>query len=198
MPSAIIRCPAAHANPDAVQPPQCLRRYKTIIINNSRLAALRGILEQLLCHRDYDRPYDKDLDAEDLARSWFNNKEAQTRAAELLGQFQMDEGALEAEAFRSCSEDVERLDRMLTALEFRRDKALRSVTDYQQSLSKQLQQAASNPRKRRGAASRLAIRLTMASERQIEANRRNARHSSGPRSKSGKKSGRARTGSVTG
>ena len=103
---------------------------------------LRGILEQLLCHRDYDRPYDKDLDAEDLARSWFNNKEAQTRAAELLGQFQMDEGALEAEAFRSCSEDVERLDRMLTALEFRRDKALRSVTDYQQSLSKQLQQAA--------------------------------------------------------
>jgi hypothetical protein len=121
---------------------QCLRRYKTIIINNSRLAALRGILEQLLCHRDYDRPYDKDRDAEDLARSWFNNKEAQSRVAELLGQFQMDEGAIEAEAFRSCSEDVERLDRLLTALEFRRDKALRGVADYRQILSKQLQQAA--------------------------------------------------------
>ncbi len=119
-----------------------LRRYKTVIINNSRLAALRGILDQLLCPRDYDGPYDKDLDAEDLARSWFHNKKAQTRVAQLLRQFQMDEGAIEAEAFRLCSEDLERLERILTALEFRRDKVLRSIAEYRQILSKQLQQAA--------------------------------------------------------
>jgi hypothetical protein len=118
-----------------------LRRYKTIIINNSRLAALRGILDQLLCRRDYDRPYDKDLDAEILARSWFGNKKAQTRVAKLLRQFQMDEGAIEAEAFRLCAEDLERLERMLTTLEFRRDKTLRSIREYRQILSKQLQQA---------------------------------------------------------
>ena len=119
-----------------------LRRYKTVIINNSRLAALRGILEQLLCRRDYDQPYDKDLDAEDLARSWFDNKKAQARVTKLLRKFQMDEGAIEVEAFRLCAEDLERLDRMLTALEFRRDKALRSIADYQQILSKQFQVAA--------------------------------------------------------
>jgi hypothetical protein len=118
-----------------------LRRYKTLIINNSRLAALQGILKQLLCDRDYDNSYEKDIDAEDLARSWFDDKKAQTRVAKLLRQFQMDEGAIEAEAFRRCAEDLEQLDRMLTALEFRRDKALRCIAEYRQILSKQLRQA---------------------------------------------------------
>ncbi len=118
-----------------------LRRYKTVIINSSRRAALQGILEQLLCDRDYENSYEKDIDAEILARSWFDKKKAQTRVAKLLRKFQMDEGAIEAEAFRLCAEDLERLDRMLTASEFRRDKALRSIREYRQILSKQLQQA---------------------------------------------------------
>jgi hypothetical protein len=123
-----------------------LRRYKTVIINNSRLEALQKILNQLLCCPDSDDPdvviYFRAHGAEDLARSWFDNKKAQTRVAKLLRKFQMDEGAIEAEAFRLCAEDLERLDRTLTALEFRRDKALRCVADYRQILSKQLQQAA--------------------------------------------------------
>src|ERR1700682_327148 len=119
-----------------------LRRYKTILIDSHRRDALRGILVQLLCDDDYDQPCDKMLDAKDLARNWFDHKKAQARVAKLLRQFQMDEAAMEAEAFRLCSEDLERLDRMLTALEFRRDKALRCIADYRQILSKQLQQAA--------------------------------------------------------
>jgi hypothetical protein len=119
-----------------------LRRYKTILIDSHRHDALRGILEQLLCDDDYDQPYDKTLDAEDLARNWFDHKKAQARVAKLLRQFQMDDGAIEAEAFRLCAEDLERLDRLLTALEFRRDKALRCIAEYRQILSKQLRQAA--------------------------------------------------------
>ena len=118
-----------------------LRRYKTVIINNSRLAALRGILEQLLCRRDYEGYNGHEHAAEDLARGWFDSKKAQARVAKLLRKFQMDEGAIEAEAFRSRAEDLERLERILTALEFRRDKALRSIREYRQILSKQLQQA---------------------------------------------------------
>jgi hypothetical protein len=118
-----------------------LRRYKTVIINNSRLAALRGILEQLLCRRDFDHLYDHEHAAEDLARSWFDSKKAQTRVAKLLRKFQMDEGAIEAEAFRLCSEDLERLERLLTALEVRRDKVLRCIAEYRQVFSKQLRQA---------------------------------------------------------
>jgi hypothetical protein len=118
-----------------------LRRYKTIIINNARLAALRGILEQLLCRGDYDGTYDHEHAAEDLARSWFDDKKAKTSVAKLLRQFQMDEGAIEAEAFRLQGEDLERLDRILTALESRRDKALRCIADYRQSLAKQIKQS---------------------------------------------------------
>jgi len=119
-----------------------LRRYKTIMIDNHRRDALRGVLMQLLCDDDYDQPYDKALDAKDLACSWFDSKKAQARVAKLLRKFQMDEAAIEAEAFRLCSEDLERLDRMLTALEFRRDRALRSIAEYRQILSRQLRQAA--------------------------------------------------------
>src|SRR5436305_1505843 len=54
-----------------------LRRYKTVIIDYSRFVALQGILKQLLCHRDYEHSYQKDIDAEDLARSWFDSKKAQ-------------------------------------------------------------------------------------------------------------------------
>jgi len=54
----------------------------------------------------------------------------------------MDEGAIEAEAFRVRLDDLERLDRMLAALEFRRDKALSCLAGYRQMLSKRLGQAA--------------------------------------------------------
>jgi hypothetical protein len=129
------------------------------------------------------------MSTEDLARSWFSNKEAQTRVAKLLRQFQLDEGAIDAEAFKLCSEDLKRLDHMLTALQFRRDKALRGVADYREILSAPAGRR-SDTRPRRGAACCLsgqALGLTMASERQIGANRRNAGNSTGPRSTSGKK-----------
>jgi hypothetical protein len=122
-----------------------LRRYKTDIINNARLAALRGILKQLLCcPRDADAAeitYFYAYAVKDLARGFFVNETTQKRVANLLRSFQMDEGAIDAEAFRICAEDLERLERMLTALEFRRDKALRSIADYRQILSKQLRVA---------------------------------------------------------
>jgi hypothetical protein len=41
----------------------------------------------------------------------------------LIGQFQLDEEAIEAEAFRLYSEDLERLDRMLTLAEAWRHKS---------------------------------------------------------------------------
>jgi hypothetical protein len=118
-----------------------LRRYKTVILNNARLAALRGILMQLLCRRDYEGYNGHEHAVEDLARGWFDSKKAQARVAKLLRKFQMDEGAIEAEAFRLCAEDLERLERLLTAQEVRRDKALRLIAEYRQVFSKQLRQA---------------------------------------------------------
>ena len=108
------------------------RRYKVVIMKDARLAALQGILEQLLSDQDYEHSYLKHPDVEDLARRWFGDKKAQTRVAKLLRKFQMDEVAIEAEAFRLRAEDLDRLDRMLTALELRRDRALRLIAEYRQ------------------------------------------------------------------
>lgn len=119
---------------------QRFRRYKTTMIYNSYLVAVRKILLQLLRRNDFRHGYQEGV--EDLARRWFSDEKAKAKVAKLLRKFQMDEAAFEAEAFRVCSEDLERLDRILTALEFRRDKALRAITEYRQIFSKQLQQAA--------------------------------------------------------
>jgi hypothetical protein len=143
-PKGVIERTYVHDIASIIWEIQRFRRFQIVIINSSCFAALQKILQQLLC-----RPSDSDFidfhahAAEDLARSWFDkNKKAQTRVAKLLRTFQMDEAAIEAEAFRLCSEDVERLDRILTGLEFRRDKALRSIAEYRQILSRQLRQAA--------------------------------------------------------
>jgi hypothetical protein len=117
-----------------------LRRSKTGIINGAFLAALQGILQQLLCRRDYEG-LDHMHAAEDLARGWFENERARTKVAKLLRRFGLDEAAVEAEAFRLRAEELERFDRMLALAEVRRDKALRSIADFRQSLAEQIKQS---------------------------------------------------------
>ena len=118
-----------------------LRRWKTGIINNSILAALQAILKQMLFRRDFDNAFEHEEASEKLAYSWFESEKAKTQVAKLLRAFQMDEGAIEAEAFRLCCEDLDRMDRMMTSAELRRDRALRCVAEYRHTLAKQLQQS---------------------------------------------------------
>ena len=119
-----------------------VRRFKAAIINNSRLGALQKILEQLLERSSFEAFSDLEHEAKYLARSWFHSKTAGTKVAKLLRRFQMDEGSIEAEAFRRSFQDVEALDRMQTTLELRRDRALRGIADYRQIFSKRLERAA--------------------------------------------------------
>ena len=107
-----------------------------------------------------------------------------------MDNLNLDESAIEAEAFRLASSDIDRLDRMLTVAEIRRDKALHCIADYRDSLAQRLQQSS---QKILEAADVLHIehksttKNDQATERQIAANRRNARKSTGPRSGPGKK-----------
>jgi hypothetical protein len=109
------------------------RRCKTAIINAAFLAALQGLLAQLLNRRDCEDLYDDEKAAEDLARGWFANQKAKAQVATLLRKFGLDEGAIEAEAIRSRAEDLERLDRMLALAEVLRGKALLGLADHRQS-----------------------------------------------------------------
>jgi hypothetical protein len=61
---------------------------------------------------------------------------------EILSRFDLDESAIEAEAIRKSSSNLELLDRMLTSLESPRNKALGCVAEYRTSLAQQLRDSA--------------------------------------------------------
>ena len=67
---------------------------------------------------------------------------AKKQVSETLGRFDLDESAIEAEAVRKSSSELELLDRMLTSLESRRNKALGCVVEYRASLAHQLRESA--------------------------------------------------------
>src|SRR5438034_7677690 len=92
-----------------------LRRCKAVIINAAFRNALEELLQQLL--RDPGQSlYDGQLkeQAQTLAHAWFTGKEAQKQVSETLSRFDLDESAIEAEAIRRSSSDLELLDKMLT------------------------------------------------------------------------------------
>jgi hypothetical protein len=115
-----------------------LRRCKVIIINSAFRSALQDLLKQLLRQPDQ---YYVDDEAQALAHAWFADQEAKKQVSEILSRFGLDESAIEAEAIRRSSADLELLDRMLTSLESRRDKALGCVTQYRASLAHQLRES---------------------------------------------------------
>ena len=86
--------------------------------------------------------YDVRAEAKDLAHAWFTDKEAKKAVSEILSQFDLDESAIEAEAIRRSSADLELLDRMQTSLESRRNKALGCVVEYRASLAHQPRESA--------------------------------------------------------
>jgi hypothetical protein len=118
-----------------------LRRCKVVIINSAFRWALRNLLEQFLRQANEDA-FDVDDEAEGLAQAWFTDQEAKKQVSEILSRFDLDESAIEAEAIRKSSADLELLDRMLTSLESRRNKALGCVAEYRARLAHQLRESA--------------------------------------------------------
>jgi hypothetical protein len=120
---------------------QRLRRCKTGIINNAFRTALQKLLCQLLTDSNYLSRCAVEERADALARDWFSSQRGKKEVLEILHQFHLDESAIEAEAIRISSANLELLDRMLTSLRSRFDKALRCVAEYRHSFAKQLQQS---------------------------------------------------------
>jgi hypothetical protein len=111
------------------------------IINAAFRAALQRLLAQLLREPGQFEDYVGD-EAEELAHAWFTDQEAKKQVSELLSRFKLDDSAIEAEAIRRSSSDLELLDRMLTSLELRRDKTLACVAEYRASLAHELRESA--------------------------------------------------------
>jgi hypothetical protein len=126
-----------------------LRRCKTVIINSAFRSALQNLLKQLL-REPGQYEYEVEDESEALAQVWFTDQEAKKRVSELLSRVELDESAIEAEAIRRSSSDLELLDRMLTSLESRRNKALGCVAEYRASLGHQLRESADRIIDRKG------------------------------------------------
>src|SRR5262245_26838519 len=78
-----------------------LRRCKVVIINAAFRKALEELLVQLL-----REPGQHDWEvrhAAPLAQEWFMDQEAKKQVLEILGRFDLDESAIEAEAIRRSS-----------------------------------------------------------------------------------------------
>src|SRR5215475_8370841 len=118
-----------------------LRRCKVVIINSAFRSALENLLKQLL-RRPGQYEYQVENEAQPVAHAWFTDQEAKKQVSEILSRFDLDESAIEAEAIRKSSADLELLDRMLTSLESRRNKALGCVAEYRASLAQQLRESA--------------------------------------------------------
>ena len=118
-----------------------LRRCKVVIINSAFRSALEHLLVPLL---KGPGQYDHEVQhkAQALAHAWFTDREAEKQVSQTLNRFDLDESAIEAVAIRRSFSDLELLDRMLTSLESRRNKALRCVAEYRASLAHQLRESA--------------------------------------------------------
>ena len=117
-----------------------LRRCKVVIINSAFRSALENLLVQL--RQPGQQEFQARDPARELAQAWFTDKEAKNQVSELLSRFDLDESAIEAEAIRGSSSDLELLDQMLASLESRRNKALGCVAEYRASLAHQLRESA--------------------------------------------------------
>jgi hypothetical protein len=106
-----------------------LRRSKAAIINLAFRDALTEVVMQLL-HKPGEYKHELEDRAEDLAREWFSDLNVRKQIAELLREFDLDETALEAEAFRKSADDLEGIDRLMASAEARRDKALMCIAQY--------------------------------------------------------------------
>lgn len=108
-----------------------LRRCKAGIINAAFRVALQNLLEP---HFGIFEPDGASV----LADSWFTDSDSQKKVAEILRKVKLDEFAVEAEAVRLSSTDLELIDRMMSAYESRRNKALRNIEDYRVGFAQQV------------------------------------------------------------
>jgi hypothetical protein len=120
------------------------RRNKADIIDNAFRKALANLLRSILTPPGalYNSVTQQlQSTAQTLASEWFYSQESKDQALALLKEADLNIRSIETEALRLSLDDIERVDRLLTAAEARRDKALRSIAWYRESFAKKLQQS---------------------------------------------------------
>lgn len=115
-----------------------LRRCKDHIANLAYGAAISEVLERLLGRPE--TPTECDARTA-LERDWFSKPEARRELAKQLADFQLDEGVIEAAAISSQADQLETLDRMISAQQARLHRALGAISNYRAAFAVQVRSA---------------------------------------------------------
>jgi hypothetical protein len=104
-----------------------LRRAKPAIINLAFRAALKEVVRELspdsMASDMMDEP-------EELARGWFSDPNVKKQITERLQEFNLDDTAIEAAAFKKSADNIEQVERLMASKEARRDKALVCIAQH--------------------------------------------------------------------
>lgn len=76
-----------------------------------------------------------------MARAWFTDSQAKREVSKLLAAVKLDEEAIVARAAMDVFDDLQRLDRMLSLRQARREKLLRSLVDFRKNFGAQVELA---------------------------------------------------------
>jgi hypothetical protein len=103
---------------------QRLRNCKVSVIHQMSRRALGNILKELL-------PINEKVKGDALPNRWFeDDADAKEEVSEILKRFDLDESAIEAQAIKLASDELEWLDKALVLATSRLDKSLRFIKSY--------------------------------------------------------------------
>jgi hypothetical protein len=103
-------------------------------LNTAIPEALEKLLRQLLSPEDFETRVELNHAAEDLARRALTDKTVWAYVIKLLRKNQLDESAIEAEAFRLRAPELEAVNRIVAFNQVRRDKSLCVLGEIRQGL----------------------------------------------------------------
>ena len=118
-----------------------LRRCRADIIKANYLGGLQDLLSDLIKEPgEFARSVQDN--AQELSLKWFASNRGKEEVRKILKCYDLGDTAIEAAAVRRCLPEFEVLERLMSALEVRRDRALASIAAYRQSFANKLRESA--------------------------------------------------------
>ena len=115
------------------------RRIKTRILDNALAEALERILRRIRFAGPHSMSAKLFIEnwkaSENASHEWLYDQESRRQVLSLLEEAGYDEAAIEAEAFISVADQLEKADRMLNSTKESLDKTIRSLAKYRKSLA---------------------------------------------------------------
>jgi hypothetical protein len=105
-----------------------LRRYKGQFVKLAKGTAVRNLLNSICADAD-------EAEIANLARDWFTDETTKEEVNMLLNNVDLDESAVDVEAYRLSMPHLMDLDRRLKELALRRDQIFRQIEDYRAGLA---------------------------------------------------------------